>query len=222
MSTIRVFNNVSKSIYSKKVKDYMEPPMKLINNYILHLNHEKSYPQIPIGADSEFIKLVRFYVVLPDSGWLIDRNCDFTRPDFTNDRETNDIVCSMISKVFVFETKTEEDGQRYALGAVMPMVYKYVSGFYNLTDFRKKDHIGKSIEMMTTVIEQFDKNSEIFAKISKKDPASIKWDILSKEMNEISSLKSHCSKHELGQKLIRYCKVIQTNITKYYIGFPKY
>lgn len=126
---------------------------------------------------AECVKLIRFFVVNPEANWLIDRYSDFKRVNVTRDEVSTNMIHLFIRKTNDFgdkeaeelvnkelnEDKTEntdvkkvkimpktrnKEGRKYVLIGLFPMIYKYVTSFMNLTNFRNKDEISESYNIM--------------------------------------------------------------------------
>lgn len=147
-SSLRVMNKICKSVYSKKVMDYMRPSCLAIRTHLLDVDFNKIRFHTPKGKNSEFIKLVRFLLVCNGAGWLIDRDSTFEKEKICNDEESQHLILRLLDKSRDFYELRFKDGIEYSLGGILPMTYKYVMGFYNLIDYRDKEEIMIGLQKM--------------------------------------------------------------------------
>jgi len=71
----------------------------------------------------------------------------------------------------VFEDEADRkkrsiEGKPYLLGGLFPLVYKYITGFKNLTNYRDIDEIEDSSDRMKDVMNQFTNNADGFSRIT--------------------------------------------------------
>ena len=221
-STIRVLNKVSKSAFSRKVKEAMVGPMHKVREHLMKLDFNNKYPHTPAGKDAELIKLIRFYVVVPDANWLIDRKCDWQRTCVTQDDESEELINNLVAKAQQFLVKRPEDGQTYVLGGILPMIYKYVTGFYNLVNYSDKADIGRAISRMEAQLMTFNDHSETLAKLCEKNPKHFQWDRFVADVQMTISESAAKDKRELNEDLVKYCDCAMKNIEQYFEGFPQF
>ena len=221
-STIRVLNKVSKSAFSRKVKDCMVEPMHKVRQHLMNMDFNKQYPHTPAGKDAELIKLIRFYVVVADANWLIDRKCDWKRPCVTEDNESEELINNLIAKAEQFLEKRPEDGQTYVLGGILPMIYKYVSGFYNLVDYNSREDMQRAIEKMESLLQTFDDHSVTLAKLCEKNPSDFRWHEHVDAIKSVSGMTTKQSKRDLNIQLCGFCDNAMKNIDNYFEGFPQF
>jgi len=95
MSSIRVMNKVSKSIFSRKVSEKMSFACNIIKNHLVELDFNVLTHITPRNKNSELIKLIRFYMVVPEAGLLIDRKCNFERTRIVNDDQSQKLILTL-------------------------------------------------------------------------------------------------------------------------------
>jgi hypothetical protein len=152
-SSVRVINKVTKSVFSRKVMVSMQRGLVEVEAHLLRVDWSNNYPHTPSGKDAEFIKLLRFFVVVPEANWLIDRVADFQRTVVTDDDHSQDLINALLSKASQFKLERFEDGQTYIMGGIFPMIYKYVTAFYNLVNYKEKDDILKGLQRIQSLID---------------------------------------------------------------------
>jgi hypothetical protein len=151
-SSVRVINKVTKSVFSRNVMVSMQRGLVEVEAHLLRVDWSNNYPHTPSGKDAEFIKLLRFFVVVPEANWLIDRVSDFQRTVVTDDDHSQDLINALLSKASQFKVERFKDGQTYIMGGIFPMIYKYVTAFYNLVNYEEKDDILKGLQRIQSLI----------------------------------------------------------------------
>lgn len=226
-SSIRVMNKVSKSVFSRKVMDYMKQPCKLIIKHLSDINFDNLYNHVPYGKNSEFIKLLRFYAVVPNAGWQIDRIPVFEKDNTHCDTAAHKLVVDLLKKAYQFEEKRFADGQDYLQAGIQPMVYKYVYAFYNLTNYKNKSCVIEGLQKMQDLVEIFQLNNELFCRYSStydkpKGGEMMTWDKMEKDCSESMYSQKNKDKKLIGDEFKRLCRDLLENILVYFDGWPQH
>ena len=226
-SALRVMNKIVKSVYSKKVMDYMKPSCLGIRTHLIDVDFNKIRFHTPKGKNSEFIKLLRFLLVANGAGWLIDRDSTFEKEKVCYDEESQFLVIRLLNKSRDFYELRFNDGIEYSLGGILPMTYKYVMAFYNLIDYKDKDEIMVGLEKMGQLIECFIDNNDLYCEYSSNDkfeklPAMFSWGAMCDNLSASKNSASGKDKIELADELRTYCEDIIDNIELYFEGWPQY
>ena len=224
-SAVRVFNEVSKSVFSRKVLYAMKQPCVLIMKHLTDINFDTVWFHVPKGKNDELIKILRFYQVVPGAGWLIDRVCKFEKDKVHNDEQSHKFLITLIQKAGEFESKRLAEGKDYFLKGVLPIIYKYISGFYNLIDYKNNDELKEGLNKMESLMYTFDVNNELLCKYGSTDnnikqTDKFKWNELKDVTSTLSEQTSGKANGSLAAGFRNLCKEALENIFGYYGGWP--
>lgn len=220
-------NKVCKSVFSKRVLDTMTPACKLVRQHVLDVDFNSIRYHTPKGKNAEMIKLLRWFVVVPNAGWLIDRVCTFEKEKVQEDEESQYLCVKLLNKSKDFFEKRFNDGVEYLLGGILPMVYKYVTAFYNLINYKDKDEVLDGLKKMQELLETFIDNNDLFCTYAStekmiKTPDMFIWGRMNDDVSVSMSQSRQKSKIQLAEEMRLYCEDIIDNIEIYYIGWPHY
>ena len=196
-----------------------------------------------MNKNSEFIKLIRTFLIIPSAGWLIDRPSNFQKVKVHKDLDSVKMIVSFIQKAKNFKEHRLASGVQYILAGVLPMVNKYVISIYNLIDYKDRKHIESGMSHINLIVTCMKENNELLCEIcSIKDeyeinPKTLQWSenvyeeyisqqssgsIINKSNDDLDCLKYEDVKIVAADKLRSMCECILYNFDTLYGGYPDY
>ena len=225
-TAVRIFNEVSKSVFSRKVLDAMKKPCIIIMKHLTNINFDSTWFHVPKGKNDELIKILRFYQVVPGAGWLIDRVSKFEKDKVHNDDVSHNFLITLIEKAGEFEAKRLVEGKDYFLKGVLPIIYKYVAGFYNLIDYKNNEELKEGLNKMDSLMYTFATYNELLCRYSSiennvKQTEAFQWDKLYENTSTLSDETKGKVTQNLANAFRNLCKEVLENIYLYYDGWPE-
>ena len=231
ISNLRVMNRASKSCYSRKVLQKMTGPINQFAQHVINSDLGRPVKFKPPGYFGEVLKQIRFYIVNPEANWLIDRETEFKRIDPNADLVTPDLITKLFEKCEDFNQhyEGEEDivylkrarsGKPYLLGGLLPLQYKYITGFKNLTNYRDVNDIEISAVRMTSLINQFNKYKNALSVISNIPAEIFEGDELQAKLEKFTEISKADvkDKFEMAIHLEEICGELETMIINSFTG----
>lgn len=245
VTILRVLNQSIKSVFSQKVMETLEGTTKEV---IKHLNETDFHVGScinPFGIETEMIKLTRYLYVNKEAGWLIDKKFTFKRKNLELSQELQDFVINLMSKTkryddrnhkmfgFMDETSFKDHVIDILLDGLLPLIYKYISSIYNLTDCSDRKDLDKSVCYMLEIINKFDHNNDFYCELttnsySNKMPYLMGWTKYNiqpflNEQVEFEDIDIEEIDINILINIQKYtCTFIMERILKYYEGFAQY
>jgi hypothetical protein len=142
-SSVRAFNMACSNVFSNEVLKAIEPYIGQIKSYLFAQNVHLNSKIDPFGLDTELIKLLRNFTLIPESNLLIERNYHMDSEDNevfdADETATEDIEMFLKrAKLYAKQLHLRAEGQKFVMEGVLPYIYKYSSVLLNLTNFEIK------------------------------------------------------------------------------------
>jgi hypothetical protein len=131
------------NVFSNEVHKAIEPYVGQIKAYLFADNVHKNSPIDPFGLDTELLKLLRNFTLIPESNLMIERNYHMDSEDNqvfdVDETATEDIENFLLrGERYVKQLHLRAEGEKYVMEGVLPYIYKYTSVLLNLTNFEIK------------------------------------------------------------------------------------
>jgi hypothetical protein len=231
VSSFKVLARSTKSTISTKVYHRLSGPITKLFKHTATSNPSQPLGHKPPAYRTEILKLVRFFLINGDANLLVDRKFCFDRVNIvtdpfdpanipagvvTNDAQMKIIVdaCEIMSKFTIaFDGETEKqaqarlmNGKAYCLSGVMPMVYKYVTGFNNLTNYREEGEVLVASNRVVDLLDTMDGCKEFIATLIGLETKHLTFAEISADIEaSVSTVAQGKDKFELGKELQNNC-----------------
>ena len=139
-SSLQAFNMSCANAFSSQVWKSMESFIEDLKEYLFNSPLDSNKPTDPYGMDAELVKLLKHFVLIPESNLMIERNFDLHSEDNQVFDETDpalDDITMLLRRCVQYE-KTHDlrgEGQKFVIEGVLPYIYKYAASLLNLTHY---------------------------------------------------------------------------------------
>lgn len=142
-SSIRAFNMACSSVYSDNVKVSIEEELETLRGHLLTSSVHSITIIDPFGIDTEIVKLLRNFSLVPEANILIEREYELR----SEDNEVFDHGDPAPSNIEFFlkraaqyaeEDTLRDEGEKFLMEGVLPYIYKYATTLLNLTKYEVK------------------------------------------------------------------------------------
>lgn len=139
-SAIKAFNTVCSEAFSSIIVETMGEYVHKLKEWIINNDVAAKQDFEPFGLDTEVLKLIKTFDLIPEASFLIERKFGLQSADNQvfdkEDTPLNDIE-TFLSRAEKYKDQhhLKEEGQLFIIEGLLPFIYKYLNAVLNLTNY---------------------------------------------------------------------------------------
>jgi hypothetical protein len=130
-------------VFSNEVIKSIKPYIHETKYYLFLNNVAQNSPIMPYGLDTELIKLLKNFTLIPESNLLIERDFELNSLEnnvFKPEESAIEDIHKYLErcKLLTNQYHLRGEAKKFVMEGVLPYIYKYASVLLNLTNFELK------------------------------------------------------------------------------------